>query len=195
MVSFGASADRTAFEKAIYPRRGWQLYGELRGSPGLVFENSAYLRSHVKGRMYLPVFSKGRVILRGELGTATVEEFALYPLSLRFFAGGDNSVRGYEWKSLGPKDKYGEVIGGTDVLTGSFEYNHQVAESWLAAGFVDMGNAFDHEFDKLYTGAGFGARWLSPVGIVRADLAWPLNDDGSTSYRDVRLHIGFEVNL
>lgn len=195
VVSFGASVDRTAFEKAIYPRRGWQLYSELRGSPGLVFENSAYVRAHAKGRLYVPVFSKGRIILRGELGTATVQEFALYPLSLRFFAGGDNSVRGYEWKSLGPKDKYGEVIGGTDVLTGSFEYNHQVAESWLAAGFVDVGNAFDHEFDKLYTGAGFGARWLSPVGIVRVDLAWPLNDDGSTSYTDARLHIGFEVNL
>ena len=195
VVSLGASIDRTAFERAIYPRRGWQLYSELRGSPGLVFENSAYLRAHVKSRLYLPIFSKGRVILRGELGTATVEDFSRYPLSLRFFAGGDNSVRGYEWKSLGPKDKYGEVIGGTDVLTGSFEYNHQVAESWLAAGFVDVGNAFDHEFDKFYTGAGFGARWLSPVGIVRADLAWPLNDDGSTDYKDVRLHIGFEVSL
>jgi len=196
VMSIGASLDRTAFEQAIYPRRGWQLYGELRGSPGLVFENSAYVRSHLKGRFYVPIFSKGRVILRGELGTATVDDFELYPLSLRFFAGGDNSVRGYEWKSLGPLDDYGEVIGGTHVVTGSFEYDHQVAESWLAAVFVDAGNAYDNEFDKLYVGAGFGARWLSPVGIVRVDLAWPMeNDVGTHDTNSVRLHIGFEVNL
>jgi translocation and assembly module TamA len=196
MVSIGASVDRTAFEQAIYPRRGWKLYSELRGSPGLVFENSAYIRAHIKGRFYVPIFKKGRVILRGEFGTATVENFEMYPLSLRFFAGGDNSVRGYEWKSLGPKDKFGEVIGGTHVITGTFEYNHQVAESWLAAGFVDTGNAYDNDFDKTYTGAGFGARWLSPVGIVRADLAWPLvDDDDDIDASGVRLHIGFEVNL
>ncbi len=196
VVSIGASVDRTAFEQAIYPRRGWQLYSELRGSPGLVFENSAYVRAHLKGRFYVPIFNKGRVILRGELGTATVENFDLYPLSLRFFAGGDNSVRGYEWKSLGPLDDFGEVIGGTHVVTGTFEYNHQVAESWLAAVFVDAGNAYDDEFDELYVGAGFGARWLSPVGIVRVDLAWPMeNDVGSHDTASARLHIGFEVNL
>jgi len=195
VVSIGASIDRTAFEQAIYPRRGWQLYSELRGSPGLIFENSAYIRAHIKGRFYVPVFKGGRIILRGEFGTAKVEDFDLYPLSLRFFAGGDNSVRGYEWKSLGPKDDYDEVIGGTHVITGSFEYNHQVAESWLAAGFVDTGNAFDDTFDKTYFGAGFGARWLSPVGIVRVDLAWPINDEGDTELTDARLHIGFEVNL
>jgi len=82
------------------------------------------------------------------------------------------------------------------VVTGSFEYDHQVAESWLAAVFVDAGNAYDNEFDKLYVGAGFGARWLSPVGIVRVDLAWPMeNDVGTHDTNSVRLHIGFEVNL
>ena len=196
VISIGASANRTAFEKATYPRRGWALYGELRGSPGQVFENSAYIRAHVKSWLYVPIFSKGRLILRGELGTAEVEDFELYPLSLRFFAGGDNSVRGYEWKSLGPKDDYGEVIGGTHVVTGTFEYNHQVADSWLAAGFVDAGNAYDDEFDDVYVGAGFGARLLlSGIGIVRADLAWPLDDDEDIDAQSVRLHIGFEVNL
>lgn len=196
VVSFGASIDRTAFEQARYPRRGWQLFSELRGSPGLVFENSAYVRAHVKGRVYVPIFERGRVILRGELGAAEVDDFELYPLSLRFFAGGDNSVRGYEWKSLGPLDDYGEVIGGTHVLTGSFEYDHQVAESWLAAVFVDAGNAYDNEFDEIYVGAGVGARWLSPVGIVRVDLAWPMDSDVGVHDTDkVRLHIGFEVNL
>ncbi len=195
VVSIGASIDRTAFEQAIYPRRGWQLYSELRGSPGLIFENSAYIRAHIKSRLYLPIFKRGRIILRGEFGTAKVEDFELYPLSLRFFAGGDNSVRGYEWKSLGPTDEFGEVIGGTHVITGSFEYNHQVAESWLAAGFIDAGNAYDDKFDELYVGAGFGARWLSPVGIVRVDLAWPMDDEGRTEFSDVHLHIGFEVNL
>lgn len=195
LVSIGASVDRTAFEKAIYPRRGWQLYTELRGSPGLIFENSAYLRTHIKSKVYLPILPGGRLILRGEFGTAKVDDFELYPASLRFFAGGDNSVRGYEWKSLGPEDDFGEVIGGSHVITGTFEYNYQVAESWLAAGFIDAGNAFDNEFDKVYIGAGIGARWLSPVGIVRVDLAWPQEEEVGNHTTSMRLHIGFEVNL
>jgi translocation and assembly module TamA len=125
-----------------------------------------------------------------------VDDFTKYPNSLRFFAGGDNSVRGYDWKELGPVDKGGEVIGGKQVLTFSVEYDHRVLEQWVAAGFVDAGNAFDDDLNKLYYGAGFGVRWLSPVGAVRLDLAWPFNkDDGDTELGDVHVHFGFEVNL
>ena len=195
LLSIGGIAEKSAFEEGIYPRRGWGLHADLRGSPGLI-SSTAYLRGWTHGRVYLPIGEKGRFNLRGELGMAWVSDYDKYPNSLRFFAGGDNSVRGWNWKQLGPKDENGDVIGGKDVITFSVEYDHRVAEQWVAAGFIDGGNAFDDTFSKLYYGAGFGGRWLSPVGAVRLDLAWPFNkDDGDTRFGDIHVHFGFEVNL
>lgn len=194
-LSFGATAERSFFEEGTYPRWAWSLYGDLRGSPGLI-STTDYIRSYLKGRVYLPVFEEGRVIARGEMGLANVGDYVNYPSSLRFYAGGNDSVRGYDWKSLGPKDVEGNVIGGKQVVTASLEYDHRVAEQWLAAGFVDAGNAFNDTLDHIFIGAGFGARWLSPVGTVRLDFAWPMNkEDESTSFSDVKIHFGFEVLL
>ncbi len=193
--SIGATAERSFFEEGNYPRWAWGVWGDLRGSPGWI-SSTDYMRTHLKGRVYLPVFTEGRVILRGEVGLATVGDYDKYPNSLRFYAGGDNSVRGYDWKSLGPKDAEGNVIGGKQVLTGSIEYDHRVAEQWLAAGFVDAGNAFNNNLDHVFIGAGFGARWLSPVGTLRLDFAWPVyKEDESTALSDVKVHFGFEVLL
>ncbi|MCP3866826.1 MAG: outer membrane protein assembly factor [Gammaproteobacteria bacterium] len=195
LLSLGMRVERIKFPDAAFPRRGWGLYSELRGSPGGISDIS-YLRYHLKSRALLPIGEKGRFALRGELGVAGVSDFEKYPTSLRFFAGGDQSVRGYEWKSLGPKDDSGEVVGGKNLFTASLEYDHRVLESWAAAAFVDAGNAYNNELDKLYYGAGVGVRWLSPVGSVRFDLAWPMNpDDDDTGLSSVRVHFGFEVML
>jgi translocation and assembly module TamA len=128
-----------------------------------------------------------------EVGAAWVENFTLYPASLRYFAGGDNSVRGYTYQSLGPVDEKGVVEGGKQVITTSFEYDHRVAESWVLAGFVDAGNAYNDEMDKVYVGAGAGFRWLAPFGSLRIDLAWPVSE--SPGLDDVKLHIGFGATL
>ena len=195
LFSLGGRAERTHFEKGVYPRRGWSLFADLRGSPGLL-SSTAYARGWTHGRLFLPVGENGRFNLRGELGLAWVDDFAKYPNSLRFYAGGDNSVRGYGWKDLGPVDSSGETIGGKQVLTFSTEYDHKVADQWVVAAFVDGGNAFDDDLTKLYYGAGAGVRWLSSVGAVRLDLAWPFNkDDEDTQLSDVHVHFGFEVNL
>ncbi len=195
LLSFGGRAERANFEEGVYPRRGWALFADLRGSAGLL-SSTAYARSWTHGRLFLPVGKNGRFNLRGELGLAWVDDFTKYPNSLRFYAGGDNSVRGYGWKDLGPVDSNGETIGGRQVLTFSTEYDHRVADQWVVAAFVDGGNAFDDDLTKLYYGAGAGVRWLSPVGAVRLDLAWPFNkDDEDTQLSDVHVHFGFEVNL
>lgn len=195
LLSIGGRAERSYFEEGVYPQWAWSLYADLRGSPGWI-SSTDYIRTHIKSRVFLPVFQDGRFILRGELGLAQVGDFSKYPNSLRFFAGGDQSVRGYDWKSLGPTDEYDEVIGGKQALTASVEYNHRVAEQWVGAVFVDTGNAFNDELDKLYYGGGVGVRWLSPVGSVRADVAWPLNEDEEDpEFGDIHLHFGFEVTL
>jgi translocation and assembly module TamA len=134
----------------------------------------------------------GRVTGRIQLGATLGDGAGDLPASIRFFAGGDNSVRGYKYKSLGPKDKNGDVVGGRHLLTGSIEYEHPiVGEDWWVGAFADAGNAFDSSEITLRAGYGLGIRWFSPVGRLRVDLAFP--DD--TEDDEWRVHIGLGADL
>jgi len=195
LLSIGARAEKHAFEEGNYPRRGWSLFTDIRGAPGVISATD-YLRLHTKSWLYFPLFERGRLILRGELGLAAVGDFEKYPVSLRFFAGGDQSVRGYEYESLGPEDSAGDVVGGKHLFTSTIEYNQMFTDSWGGALFIDAGNAFNDELDKLFVGAGLGARFLSQVGMIRLDFAWPMNKSAADpEFSEFRVHFGFEVNL
>ena len=123
-----------------------------------------------------------------------MENFARYPTSLRFFAGGDSSIRGYDFKSLGPEDEEGNVVGGKNVLVLSGEYNHRIYPRWVVAGFVDGGNAFNDNLDEVHIGAGSGFRWLMDFGSLSIDLAWPVSNE-EVSVSDVFFHLGFGAAL
>ncbi|HEU5311189.1 MAG TPA: BamA/TamA family outer membrane protein, partial [Candidatus Eisenbacteria bacterium] len=87
------------------------------------------------------------------------------------------SVRGYGYNSLGPRDENGDVIGGPYLLVGSLEAEHRFLPRWGGAVFFDMGNAVNNFGDPLSRGAGVGARWVSPAGLVRVDFGWGLDRD------------------
>jgi translocation and assembly module TamA len=114
---------------------------------------------------------RNRLLMRGSFGTTQTSDFDQLPSSIRFFAGGSQSVRGYAYESLGPENADGEVVGGKHLLTGSVEFEHYFDDKWGVAVFIDAGNAIDNWADELEQGAGFGLRWKSPVGPVRVDLA------------------------
>jgi translocation and assembly module TamA len=100
------------------------------------------------------------------------------PLSLRFFAGGDRSVRGYEWREIGPRirvDGRAFALGAKNVTTASVEYERYFNANWGGAVFVDTGSAFNDRPD-FRTGVGVGVRWRSPVGPVRIDIGHGLDD-------------------
>jgi translocation and assembly module TamA len=130
-----------------------------------------------------------RVIGRVHAGWTFQNEFEDLPPSVRFFAGGDNSVRGYGYEELGPEQD-GEVVGGRRLLTGSLEFDVLLRPNWSVAAFVDSGSAFNTTPD-FSTGVGLGLRWYSPLGPLRFDLAHPLDDPD----RSVRLHISLGPDL
>lgn len=122
----------------------------------------------------------------GGLGIGAIEtdDFDRIPPSLRFFAGGDRSVRGYSYESLSPRNAEGRLRGGQQRLTASLEYQRRVTGNWWGAAFADTGDAFDNWApDSLKTGAGLGVRWVSPVGPIRLDVAHPFDHED-----DWRLH-------
>ncbi|WP_404377755.1 autotransporter assembly complex family protein [Vreelandella aquamarina] len=131
-----------------------------------------------------------RFLARLSIGAIETADFDKLPPSLRFFAGGDRSVRGYSYESLSPRNKDGRLRGGQQMLTSTLEYQRRVTGDWWGAAFIDTGDAFDHWGpNELKTGAGIGVHWVSPVGPIRFDIAHPFDIDDA--YR-VHFSIGPE---
>ncbi|UAY98567.1 autotransporter assembly complex protein TamA [Dickeya dadantii] len=121
---------------------------------------------------------KHRFVARANLGWIETGSFSRVPPSLRFFAGGDRSIRGYKYKSVSPRDSDGKLTGASKLATGSLEYQYNVTGKWWGAVFVDSGEAVnDLARTNLKTGAGIGIRWASPVGPIKLDIARPIGDN------------------
>ncbi|EKO3592874.1 outer membrane protein assembly factor [Vibrio metschnikovii] len=110
------------------------------------------------------------------------DEFDKLPPSLRFFAGGDNNLRGYSYQSISPRDASGSLTGAKYMATSSLEYQYRIGGNWWAALFVDYGDAFNDTPDWK-TGTGFGLRWVSPVGPLRLDFAWGLDSEPGDRFK------------
>ena len=190
LVIPGFQLSRVKSDDPVYPRFGWRLGGKVRGAHKALSSSATFTQYDLWGKLILPVF-KGRFITRGEFGFTDVTNVTELPASLRFFAGGDASVRGFAYESLGPENADGDVIGGRHLLVGSVEYDYPITERWSMAVFSDAGNAFN-DFDdyEIRRSAGFGMRWRSPLGPIRVDLA-----RGVQEHRDWRLHLSMGPDL
>ncbi len=174
-------------------RRGGRLSMDLQAAHEKLFSDTSLLQPRLGVKFILPAgLQRSRILLRGEVATTFIDRFDRLPPSLRYFTGGDNSVRGYAYESLSPRNEKGERIGGRHELGGSIELDHRFREKWSAAIFWDFGNAFDDwSAPEIEQGAGFGIRWLSPLGPLRIDLAEAVSRPG----RDFRLHLVFGPEL
>jgi translocation and assembly module TamA len=175
----------------LYPRNGISATGLLRGGLEAVGSDANFLQAQVTARWYKGLGPRSRLITRGELGHTFTDALVDLPPSLRFYAGGDRSVRGYEWREVGPRipaipGRKAFALGAKNVITGSVEFEQYFNDSWGAAVFVDSGSAFDDSPD-MRTGVGVGVRWRSPVGPLRVDIARGLNspDSGFQLYLNI----------
>jgi translocation and assembly module TamA len=189
LLMFGSSWARTTSIDTPRPLLGYSLRFDLRGGTKYLLSDNNVLQAILRGRQILPLGPRFRLIGRMQAGWTWQDDFSDLPPSIRFFAGGDNSVRGYGYETLGPEDD-GEVVGGRRLLTGSLEIDALVRPNWSVAAFVDSGSAFDDK-PEFSTGVGLGVRWYSPLGPLRFDLAHPLDDPDAT----VRVHITLGPDL
>lgn len=192
---------RTETDGNPYPLSGWSALGRISGSPQSLGSDFSFAQFYGRAK-YVKGFSFGRLLLRTELGLTETDNIDQLPASVRFFAGGDASVRGYEYKSLGPTrndfvgplenpKEFEEVIGGNNLLVTSIEYDYRFEDSkWVAAVFFDAGNAADDTNIDVKRGTGVGARWISPIGPIRMDVAKALDGD-----KGWRLHISMGPDL
>lgn len=177
---------RSSLRPAGDPVRGHSLALTLRGAPAALGSDTDFLQLLAQGRYVRRIGKDGdKLILKADLGATYVDDFNRLPPELRFFAGGDRSLRGFAFQELGPENDAGRVRGGPYLATVSAEYERRISEPWAVAGFVDAGNAFDSgQFDPVVS-VGGGVRWRGPVGLVRLDLGVGVSESDTP----LRLHL------
>lgn len=178
-----------------YPVDGYHwFYGAKVTDTALGSTELSFVQLDVRGKYIQAIQPKHRLIINTEIGYTFIDENSFIksmPASLRYLTGGDNTVRGYAYKSLGPKDENGELIGGMHQIITSAEYDYRLYDNWLLAAFYDMGNAFnDYKSMQFKKSIGFGPRWLSPVGPIRMSIAKALDDEKQWRFH---LTMGFDL--
>jgi translocation and assembly module TamA len=185
----GINWARTRTDDPIYPTSGWRLFVQASGAHETLLSDITFAQFYGSAKLIQSI-GPGRLLLRTEVATTVADELLDLPISVRFFTGGDQSVRGYQYQELGATNADGGVVGGKHLLVGSVEYDIRVRGGWSVAAFVDSGNSFrDFGNMALKESAGLGIRWLSPIGPIRFDVAKGL-DDGS-----LRFHITMGPDL
>jgi translocation and assembly module TamA len=180
------------YDSLVRPGRGFRYALDLRGTDQVLGSTTQLLQlvgeaSHLLSlpwRLSLATSAKSAV-------TFFSDPLSDLPPSLRFFAGGDQSVRGYAYQSLGPRDEKGNVVGGKHLLTGCIELQRAIREDWAVSAFYNAGNAFDSFSDvTLFQAAGVGLHYFTPVGALNLSVARQISVD-DPAYR-IHFTVGFE---
>ncbi|HEY6516627.1 MAG TPA: BamA/TamA family outer membrane protein [Steroidobacteraceae bacterium] len=193
------------------------FFAEIRGSQGAFGSRANFLQIHIQLERVFQLAPKWHLLLRDEFGATAASHFGEMPPAMRFYAGGEGSVRGFEYDGLSPTQKYclsGSQIcaeaqaGGKDVITGTVEFDRDLPRNFGIAFFFDYGNAFNHfgsQAQNVYNneqqivqirepflqyGAGIGLLFRLPVLTLGIDIGQPLSQPGSP-----RLYINFSPKL
>jgi translocation and assembly module TamA len=182
-----------SYDDPLNPKGGYQFRLEVRGSHEDLLSDMTLGQVLGAGSFMWPL--SRRITLHTRVEAATTfkdDEFSEIPASLRFFVGGDSSVRGYAFKSRGPRDENNDVIGGESLLVGSIEGEYALTDNWGLALFYDIGSAFNTSDNiKFISGAGVGVRRYTPIGPIKLDFA----NRVSESHHGLRIHlsVGFDI--
>lgn len=146
-----------------------ELY--LSGGSEQILSDQDFVYTHAQQQFWWPIGKRDVLYLRGEAGYTLAESRSGIPQEFLFRAGGIQSVRGYDFLSLGVREG-NAIVGGRTMATGTLEYTHWFLQNWGGALFTDVGDAADSwkNFD-LGLGYGAGIRWRTPAGPLALDLA------------------------
>ncbi|MBK5276723.1 MAG: outer membrane protein assembly factor [Desulfuromonadales bacterium] len=181
------------YDNPIRPQRGFRYALELRGTHQFLGSDTALVQALAAGSHIQPLPWRLSLHTRANAATTMLSDpLKDIPPSLRFFTGGDQSVRGYSYKSLGPRDASGRVVGGKQLLTASVELERALFNKWGISVFYDVGNSFNTFSDvKLFQGAGVGLHYYTTVGGLNFSVARPLGVDNPSFH--FHFTVGFEL--
>ncbi len=194
LSGFGVGVDWNGLDDLLDPTRGWTATTTVEPVGGVLGGDLHFLRLVAEGRAYHPLVGRLLGAARVRLGTA--EPFGStreVPLFERFYAGGQDSVRGYGRRRVGPFID-GDPVGGRSLAETSLELRHPITETIAGAVFLDGGQvsirSYDFPFGHFRYGTGFGVRYHSPVGPIRVYLGFPVEPPDHDQRWQVHVSIG-----
>lgn len=193
LVLPGLRFNENHYDNQIRPTQGYHYGIELHGVHQALGSDVDLLQLITDGSVLIPLPWRLSLHTRAKSATTLLSDSLVdLPVSLRFFAGGDQSVRGYSFQSLGPRDSSGKVAGGKHLLVGSAELERALFDKWGISLFYDAGNAFN-SFDniRLFQGAGAGVHYYSPIGALNLYLARQIGVDSPAWH--IHFTVGFEL--
>ena len=181
------------YDNPVRPTRGFRYAFDVHGTHQWLGSDTELVQVLAEGSYLLPLPWRLSLHTRAKAGTTFFNDpLRDIPPSLRFFTGGDQSVRGYSYKSLGPRDASGRVVGGTQLLTGSVELERAIFKDWGVSVFYDAGNSFNsYSSVTLFQGAGIGLHYFTQVGALNLSVARPVGSDKSSIH--IHFTVGFEL--
>jgi translocation and assembly module TamA len=186
-ATFAYGLSLRKLDNDLAPTKGVIFSSQFQVAPIERLSDDKFLQSQAKLQGFYPLAEHTQFLGRLEVGI--VSGSTSVPATYLFRAGGDQSVRGYNFQSLGVREG-DAILGGRVLLVGSTEIVQWLTNAWGAAAFVDFGNAANswRDYEPAY-GYGLGVRWKSPVGPVGADIAY-----GEES-KEYRLHFNLGVSF
>ena len=172
-------------DQIIYAQNGMFFSINLKGASEALLGDATFVQGLVLGKLITSPIEGIRLIGRFSLGATAVDSVRDLPPSLRFYAGGDQSVRGYDYKELGATDASGTTVGGKYLMVGSLEVEKRVFDNWAVAAFFDAGKGINSFSEDLSEGVGLGVRYTLPFGQVKVDVASAISKEDNP----LRLHV------
>ncbi len=193
-LPFGLRYDSTGPEGLFEPTHGFKAAAIVTPTAALA-AGSDFVIAQLSGSTYINLGAPGRSVLalRATLGTIQGASTFQVPPDQRFYAGGSGTVRGYKYQYVSPKFPSGRPTGGTSLGAATVEYRQRFGESFGAAVFVDAGQVDTGSTPfqgNLRAGAGVGARYYTPIGPIRLDVALPLNKQRGDDTFELYIGIG-----
>jgi translocation and assembly module TamA len=191
LVMPGFTYNRTRKDGDIFVNWGDRQQFTIQGASKRILSDIDFLKILARTK-WIRQYNKHRVTLRVDAGAISTSDFSKVPSTQRFFAGGDQSIRGFDFNAVSEVDNIvvdgellPELIGGKYLAVASVEYAYNINDKWRLAAFVDTGSANNKFASDTATGVGIGVHWLSPFGNVQVYLARA----NSSVYKTQVIHI------
>lgn len=187
----GVSFSKMEDSGGSMPSQAYRYYASVEATDPVLGSDSDFVRLFGRYGRIGSIGEDHRYLIRLHAGAILQEQVSSLPPELRFFAGGDNSLRGYAFDVISPKAQDGSLTGGKYMAVLNLEYQYRVKGDWRAAIFYDIGDAWDQQFNAK-RGIGIGVRWASPIGAIRLDIAHGADAAPRNEYR-IHFTIGPEL--
>jgi len=192
-VPLSVSYDST--DSLLDPTEGVRITASATPYAGFLGSDPSIFVARAQGSAYYAFDEEARYVIAGRLGFGSISGARLdeIPANIRFFAGGGGSVRGFPYRTLGPRGPFNLPVGGRSLLEASLEARVKITDTIGLVPFFDAGTAFAGslpDFDeRIRTAVGLGLRYYTAIGPIRVDLAFPLDRIKGNRERPVALYI------